>query len=238
MSKKKKILLVEDDRIVSLAESAILTKAGYNVVIANSPNEAIAEVNREPVDLVLMDIDLGERNIDGTETAQIILENHDIPIVFCTGHSEKEYVDKVKGITRYGYVIKHSGEFVLLQSIDMAFELFEAHRNINEQKQKTETVNIKLKNIITELKDANAELKRKDHRLEKLNTALVTVSECNQILIRSQDEEKLIQEICATIIEKAGYRFAWVGYVDTVNEKRVVPIAHAGSEQGYLDEIE
>jgi hypothetical protein len=37
-------------------------------------------------------------------------------------------VDKVSGVTRYGYVVKNSGDFVLQSSIEMAFELFEARR--------------------------------------------------------------------------------------------------------------
>jgi PAS domain S-box-containing protein len=36
-------------------------------------------------------------------------------------------VERVKDITSYGYVIKNSGEFVLIESINMAFELFEAN---------------------------------------------------------------------------------------------------------------
>jgi PAS domain S-box-containing protein len=36
-------------------------------------------------------------------------------------------VDRVKEITRYGYVIKKSGDFVLTSSIEMAFELFDSH---------------------------------------------------------------------------------------------------------------
>jgi PAS domain S-box-containing protein len=50
--------------------------------------------------------------------------------VFLTSHAEREMVERVRGITRYGYVIKNSGDFVLRSSIEMAFELFESHRNI------------------------------------------------------------------------------------------------------------
>jgi len=231
MANKKQILLVEDERMIALVESNMLKKHGCDVVLAKNGDEAFKAVKSEAIDLILMDIDLGNNAMDGTQAAQTILKDHDIPIVFCTGHSEKEYVDKVKGITRYGYVIKHSGEFVLLQTIDMAFELFEARRNIREQKQAAETANEKLQETI-------CELKRKDGRLEKLNTSLVTVSECNQVLIRSRDEEKLIKDICGTIIEKAGYRFAWVGYVNDGGKKKVEPVARAGCEQGYLDELE
>ncbi|PKL16078.1 MAG: hypothetical protein CVV49_18080 [Spirochaetae bacterium HGW-Spirochaetae-5] len=39
-------------------------------------------------------------------------------------------VDRVRGITRYGYVIKSSGDFVLQSSIEMAFELVAAHKRV------------------------------------------------------------------------------------------------------------
>ena len=51
-----------------------------------------------------------------------------MPIVFLTSHAERETVERVRGITRYGYVVKDSGDFVLQSSIEMAFELFGAHR--------------------------------------------------------------------------------------------------------------
>jgi CheY-like chemotaxis protein len=79
-----------------------------------------------------MDIDLGS-GIDGTEAAQIILEHKNLPIVFLTSHREKEVVEKVKGISRYGYVLKNSGEFVLVEAVTMAFELFEAHQAAKAQ---------------------------------------------------------------------------------------------------------
>jgi PAS domain S-box-containing protein len=86
-----------------------------------------------------MDIDLG-KGIDGTEAARQILALRNIPIVFLTSHSEKEYVDKVKEITRYGYVIKNSGNFVLQTSIDMAFELSDAHHRMHENETRLQTL--------------------------------------------------------------------------------------------------
>ncbi len=52
--------------------------------------------------------------IDGTEAASRIIGIRELPIVFLTSHTEREYVERVKRITGYGYVIKSSGEFVLL----------------------------------------------------------------------------------------------------------------------------
>jgi PAS domain S-box-containing protein len=128
------ILLVEDEAIIALAQEQTLQQYGYSVVKAMSGEEAIEIATADPsIDLILMDIDLGY-GIDGTEAAGRILATREIPIVFLTGHAEKEMVDRVKGITRYGYVLKSAGEFVLMESISMAFELFDAHRKLAQSR--------------------------------------------------------------------------------------------------------
>lgn len=72
-----------------------------------------------------MDIGLGP-GLDGTEVAEIIFKNRDIPIVFLSSHTEPEIVAKTEKITSYGYVVKGSGNTVLDASIKMAFKLFDA----------------------------------------------------------------------------------------------------------------
>lgn len=132
----RNLLLVEDEALIAMNESALLEKHGYNVIPVYSGEAALRVVAEQPVDLVLMDIDLGDKKMDGTETAQKILAAHEVPMVFLTSHSEREMVEKVKGITRYGYVLKSAGEFVLLESIAMAFELFEAHQRTRESEER------------------------------------------------------------------------------------------------------
>jgi len=132
----KTILLVEDNIMLSVIQSQIIRNFGYNVINTHSGEKAVEiAVNNTDVSLILMDIDLGE-GLDGPGAAEQILELRDIPIVFLTSHSEKEIVEKVRGITRYGYVIKNSGDFVLQSSIEMAFELFAAHEKtkVNEER--------------------------------------------------------------------------------------------------------
>ncbi|HKK65166.1 MAG TPA: PAS domain S-box protein, partial [Clostridia bacterium] len=138
-----KILLVEDEALIAMYQSGELQKHGFEVSVVYSGENAVAAVRSDPdIALVLMDIDLGT-GINGPEAAQKILHTHNLPIVFLTSHSEKEIVDKVKGISRYGYVLKNSGVFVLVESITMAFELFEAHqsartRELKQQQQMEE----------------------------------------------------------------------------------------------------
>ena len=133
---QKTILLVEDEAVIALSQARIIEAYGYAVKTVYSGRAAVEAVREDQeIALVLMDIDLG-RGMDGTETATQILELRELPIVFLTSHTEREYVDRVKRITRYGYVLKNAGEFVLIEAISMAFELFDAHIQIRERERR------------------------------------------------------------------------------------------------------
>mgnify|MGYP006293823645 FL=1 len=134
----KTILLVEDEAIIALKESAVLKKYGFAVMTVHSAGKAVRAVSEHTIDLILMDIDLGEGEMDGTQAAEQILRDHQLPIVFVTSHSEQEMVEKVKGITRYGYVLKNAGEFVLIEAITMAFELFRSFLAIQDKERQLE----------------------------------------------------------------------------------------------------
>ena len=136
--KQKTILLVDDDPIVAISESMKLEDCGYNVIYVPNGNKGIESVNNNhPIDLILMDINLG-KNLDGAQTAKKILKDHDIPLLFLSNHTESEVVDKTEDITSYGYVVKDSGIKVLDASIKMAFKLHEANQNLIKQKNETE----------------------------------------------------------------------------------------------------
>jgi len=107
-------------------EAQRLRGFGYQVDVVHRGEDAVERVADGGIDLILMDIDLGT-GMDGRETAQAILRRRSLPIVFLTSHAEEEVVARVRSITRYGYVLKSSGDFVLKSSIEMAFELFQAH---------------------------------------------------------------------------------------------------------------
>ncbi|MFP4427338.1 MAG: response regulator [Spirochaetaceae bacterium] len=134
------VLLVEDEAIIALNEKATLEKRGLHVQLAHTGDKAIqAAETCESIDVVLMDIDLGD-GMDGTEVASRILEHRKLPIVFLTSHAEQEMVRKVKGITRYGYVLKNAGEFVLVEAIQTALELFDAHTRLEKSERKYRTM--------------------------------------------------------------------------------------------------
>ena len=83
---------------------------------------------------------------------------------------------------------------------------------------------------VTANKAAEAELER-SHR------ALLMLSSCNEMLIRTGDEDELLAEACRLAVEIGGYRMAWVGYAMDDEERRIKPMSHAGEELGYLSEV-
>lgn len=132
----KTILLVEDEAVIAADEAMILKDNGFQVITVNNGQNAILAVDSDPeISLILMDINLGE-GMDGTEVAEEILSRHDLPIIFLSLHNEKDIVEKTKGITSYGYILKNAGETVMLAAIDMAFRLYDAKMQEQANKEK------------------------------------------------------------------------------------------------------
>ena len=121
---QKTILLVEDDLIVALTEKNSLEKNGYNVRIACSGEEAISIFKKmNTIDLVLMDIDLGE-GINGAGAAEIILKYNEIPLIFLSGKPETEAAKLIGKLPSCGFVSKNSAAGVLNESIKRALNFF------------------------------------------------------------------------------------------------------------------
>jgi PAS domain S-box-containing protein len=81
---------------------------------------------------------------------------------------------------------------------------------------------------ITESRSSTEELRR-------VNRALRTISNCNQVLVHATDEASLLRQLCEVIVRDGGYRMAWVALA--ANPHAVRPVAHAGFEDGYLQYV-
>lgn len=71
----------------------------------------------------------------------------------------------------------------------------------------------------------------------KMNRVYAVISQINQMVVRTRDVSTILSESCQIAIEFGKFRMVWIGDVDEQTEK-VVPIVHAGFEDGYLSEIE
>ncbi len=83
---------------------------------------------------------------------------------------------------------------------------------------------------ITERKIAEANLKN-------LNRTLRLISQCNETLVRTTNEDELLQAICRHIVDIGGYRLAWVGYAHHDMDKSVLPASYFGQNENYLQNL-
>lgn len=81
------------------------------------------------------------------------------------------------------------------------------------------------------------ERKQIEESLRRANRALKTLSAGNTALVHAQSEPALLQEICRVIVETGGYAYAWIGYAERDEAKRIKPMAQMGFENGFLDKL-
>jgi len=88
------VLLVEDEEAIGTLVRTYLARDGYRVVWVRSGEEALAEVTRHPVRIVVLDI--GLPGIDGFEVCRQIRTRSEVPILMLTARDEEP--DRVAGL--------------------------------------------------------------------------------------------------------------------------------------------
>jgi len=132
----KKILLVEVEAQSALSETKILQKHGFEVRTTEKMEHVPALAYNDPeISLILLDTSLENEN-KAAEIARGILSKHSIPVVFLIPQPERRYTNKVRQVTGYGFVVKNSDEFILIETINTAFRLFAAHQATMESEAK------------------------------------------------------------------------------------------------------
>ncbi len=122
MSEKapKRILIAEDEAIIAADVAATVRGLGYEVpAMAATGEEALEIAKRLKPDLILMDILMPGR-IDGIEAARTLSKSFDIPVVFLTAHTDESTLERAKGDSLFGYVIKPFSRTDLRVAIELA----------------------------------------------------------------------------------------------------------------------
>jgi signal transduction histidine kinase len=151
-----RVIIVEDERIVALNIRQRLTKLGYDVpAVATSGLAALAAIERERPDVVLMDINI-EGPIDGIETTSRIPDSISVAVIYLTAYSEEATLERARATKPFGYLLKPFSERELHATIQMALQ----RRNADDLVRQNEA---RLKFLVeertAELEAANSELK-------------------------------------------------------------------------------
>ncbi|MCZ4498997.1 MAG: response regulator transcription factor [Marmoricola sp.] len=89
-----RVLVVEDEESYSDALSYMLRKEGFDVAIAATGPDALAEFDRAGADIVLLDLMLP--GMSGTEVCRQIRQTSNVPVIMVSAKDDE--VDKVVGL--------------------------------------------------------------------------------------------------------------------------------------------
>lgn len=119
-----RILVVEDESIISLQIRTMLRSMGYSVCgKASSGQEAIDKAGETRPDLVLMDVILKE-SMDGIEAAEQIRALYGIPVIFISGCADNETLQRARGVGHFAYLTKPFTERGLDSAIKMTIQKY------------------------------------------------------------------------------------------------------------------
>lgn len=131
-----RILIVEDELLISANLARSLINLGYDVVAEVAEGEeAVQKAEETRPDLVLMDIML-EGDMDGIQAAERIRFGLDIPVVYVTGYAEKDVIERAKLTDPYGYLAKPIAHQELRNVIETALYKHQMYKRLKESEEK------------------------------------------------------------------------------------------------------
>jgi len=102
---KARILVVDDERAVRSALRVNLSKAGYDVTVAEDGEAALARLGTHPPDLVLSDLRMPK--LDGMLLLEAVQAEHpELPVVLMTGHGSVRDAVQAMRAGAADYIIK------------------------------------------------------------------------------------------------------------------------------------
>ncbi|MCB5251238.1 MAG: response regulator [Candidatus Cloacimonadales bacterium] len=190
---KLKVLVVEDDSIIIIDLKRRIPKIGYELVgVFSKGEDAIEHVEVLKPDIILMDVML-DGMLDGIETAKLIHNQTDVPILFLTSMVDEETFQRAKITSPYAYIIKPVTDRELQINIEIALY----QKKID--KEKSELIN---------------QLQEKNRQIKELSGLIPICSNCKNVrndkgywfqveeYIRDHTNAEFTHSLCPICIKK------------------------------------
>jgi two-component system cell cycle sensor histidine kinase/response regulator CckA len=240
-----RILIVEDEAIVSLDIQNRLQRLGYEVVgIADTGLEALELARDEQPDIVLMDIHI-YGDIDGIETSRLIRKEIDVPVVFLTANSDKNTIQRAQETEPFAYIIKPFKDTELNSTIEIALHRHklekELETRVQERTAELARVNDQLRREVAEsqrISKVNAELEqqlRQSQRMESLgqlaggiahdfNNMLTIIKGYSELVLGSIDQSGPLYDDVNMVREAAERATALTGKLLTFGRRQPLDV--------------
>lgn len=123
--KKLRVLVIEDESIISIHIKNTLQILGHEAVaVAKSSDIALDLVEKIGIDIALVDINI-EGSRDGIDTAKILRDGYNLPIIFLTAYKDVETIKRASQIDFVGYILKPFRNDELEAMLNMAIAKYE-----------------------------------------------------------------------------------------------------------------
>ena len=106
----KKILVIDDEELITKSLLRLLGNEGYDVAVARNGSEALARVKESDFELIISDVRMPE--LDGIETIRQIraylnkIDKKPIPEILITGYADKEKYETAMDLKVADYLYK------------------------------------------------------------------------------------------------------------------------------------
>jgi two-component system, response regulator PdtaR len=120
MATTPRILIVDDDSVITHLIAMMLQNKGYNIVgkITSGEEAVVKSADLNP-DLIIMDIRLSGA-MDGIAAAYIIFQLFHFPVIFITGTDDEKILEPARYSQPYGIVFKPFTDLELTSNVDLA----------------------------------------------------------------------------------------------------------------------
>ena len=218
---KPRVLIVEDNSLISEVIKGLLEETGYTVVgEAADGLEAVEMTQSLRPDVILMDIRMPI--MDGIEATRLIYERCPTPVVVLTAYDTPGLVARASAAGAGAYLVKPPNvremEHAITTTIARFGDMMELRR-----------LNAELQAEITERKRAEEALRRRNEELAALNTITAAVS---QSLDLKEILNAALEETLAVLNAKGG-----VMYLFDETSQTFAPAVHRGLSQDVLREV-
>ncbi|NMH96152.1 response regulator [Pseudonocardia acidicola] len=127
-----RVLVVEDEALIRLDLTEMLTEEGYQIAGEAGDGEVAVDLARElRPDLVIMDIKMPK--VDGIEAAATIVEEKIAPVVMLTAFSQRDLIERARDAGAMAYLVKPFARHELVPAIELAVSRFAEKRALEDE---------------------------------------------------------------------------------------------------------
>ncbi|MEX0844666.1 MAG: response regulator [Balneolaceae bacterium] len=121
MNTSKRVMIVEDDPLLSIVEEKLITKLGYDVVgKAASGEDMLDNFNKFKPEILVMDMQLSGL-LNGIQSVRKLRESQiDIPVIFLSGDNDPKVVNQAKEVNFIDFLLKPVTAFTLSEPLEKA----------------------------------------------------------------------------------------------------------------------